>query len=113
MIDKNKQYETREGRPYRCYATDGGGRFPVHGSFFKNNEWHPIRHKENGMFGDDEHHHDLIEVKPRMKIERWLFVYRNGSIATTSVKPNPDCQNVFAVKHIAFEVEEGEGIDAV
>jgi hypothetical protein len=114
MIDKNKQYKTREGRPYRCYATDGGGRFPVHGSFLKNNEWHQISHKENGMFGDNEHHHDLIEVKPRKKIERWIMVERHDACSMWCTKPSQiETANSFAVKHIVFEVEEGEGLDEV
>jgi len=56
---------------------------------------------------------DLIEIKQRIKIERWVFVYRDGSTAAINVKPNPDGQNFFAIKHIVFEVEEGEGLDAV
>jgi hypothetical protein len=110
MVDKNKQYKTREGFPYRCYATDGGGAYPVHGAYFKGGEWLPIRHKENGMFGDDEHYHDLIEVKPRIKIERWVTVADDGSVFvfTNKVKGGP---SVFAIKHIVFEVEEGEGLE--
>jgi hypothetical protein len=112
MIDKDKQYTTREGRPYRCYATDGGGQFPVHGSFFKNNEWHPIRHKENGMFGDDEHHYDLIEVKPRMKFERWYLFTSQGDYSIWQSKPDASSAiDAFAIKHIVFEVEEGEGLE--
>ena len=30
MIDKNKQYRTRDGREVRIYATDGYGHYPVH-----------------------------------------------------------------------------------
>jgi hypothetical protein len=114
MIDKDKQYKTRGGLPYRCYATDGGGRFPVHGSFFKNNEWHPIQHKENGMFGDGEHHHDLIEVKLRMRFERWVEVERDGSYSLWLEKPSTASSvDAFAITRISFEVEEGEGLDAV
>ncbi len=113
-IDKSKQYETRGGLPYRCYATDGGGQFPVHGSFFKNNEWHSIRHKENGMFGDDEHYHDLIEVKPRMKFERWVMVERDGGYSLWLDKPSRAASvDAFGLTRISFEVEEGEGLDAV
>ena len=113
-ISKDKQYTTRKGRPYRCYATDGGGRFPVHGSFFKNNEWHPVRHKENGMFGDDEHRYDLIEIKPRIKIERWVLVERDRSYSLWIDKPSKaSCGDAFAITRITFEVEEGEGLDAV
>jgi hypothetical protein len=39
-----------------------------------------------------------------------MFVYRDGSIAITEVKPSPNGDNVFAVKHIVFEVEKGEGL---
>jgi hypothetical protein len=38
MIDKAKQYKTRDGRPVRIYATDGWGCFPIHGAAATNGE---------------------------------------------------------------------------
>jgi hypothetical protein len=56
---------------------------------------------------------DLIEVKPRIKIERWFVVYGNGEVNTLKTPPVPGSCGRFAIKHIVFEVEEGEGLDAV
>jgi len=114
-ISKDKQYKTREGREARIYATDGGGAYPVHGAVFKGGEWWPVRHTEIGRFNEAEKHgYDLIEVKPRMKIERWALVERDGSYSLWLDKPsNASTVNAFGITRITFEVEEGEGLDAV
>ena len=41
MIDKNKQYKTRNGLPVEIYATDRGGEYPVHGAILKDGVWRP------------------------------------------------------------------------
>ena len=115
MIDKDKQYKTREGFPYRCYATDGGGDYPVHGALFLENSWRMIRHTECGrVFTLCEDKYDLIEVKPRIKIERWALVNRNGDYSLWLDKPSKASSvDAFGLTRISFEVEEGEGLDAV
>ena len=66
MIDKNKQYTTRCGLPFRLYATDGGGDYPVHGAVLKDDKWNIDCWTCDGMFiQSSEHSFDLIEVKPR------------------------------------------------
>jgi hypothetical protein len=114
-ISKDKQYTTREGFPYRCYATDGDGDYPVHGAFFLENSWRVIRHTEYGRaFTSGEDKYDLVEVKPRMKFERWVVLHRNGERVWWMTRPSDTSTvNAFAIKHIVFEVEEGEGLDAV
>jgi hypothetical protein len=111
-ISKDKQYTTRDGREVRIYATDGAGEYSVHGALKSSEGWFYTTWGSQGhiMKPCTETVADLIEVKPRMKIDQWLFVYRDGSTAWTNVKPNPDGKNVFAVKHIVLEVEEGEGL---
>jgi hypothetical protein len=55
-----------------------------------------------------------IEVKPRKKIERWIMVERHDACSMWCTKPSQiETANSFAVKHIVFEVEEGEGLDEV
>ena len=114
MIDKDKQYTTRDGREVRIYATDGCGEYPVHGALKSSNGWVSATWGSHGHVVKPcrESPDDLIEVKRRMKIERWITVADDGSIFvfTNKVKGGP---SVFAVKHIVFEVEEGEGLDAV
>jgi hypothetical protein len=110
-VSKDKQYTTRKGRPYRCYATDGGGEFPVHGAILVDDGWRLCRHTAHGKFhesGDDQW--DLIEVKQRMKIERWVAIGHCGSISMFSEKVTSGGPSLFAIKHIVFEVEEGEGL---
>ena len=115
MIDKSKQYTTREGFPYRCYATDGGGDYPVHGALFLENSWRMIRHTEYGrVFTLREDKYDLVEVKQRMKFERWYLFTSQGDYSIWQSKPDASSTvGAFAIKHIVFEVEEGEGLDAV
>jgi hypothetical protein len=110
-VSKDKHYTTRNGRPYRCYATDCAGEFPVHGAILLDDGWRLARHTAHGKFhesGDDQW--DLIEVKPRMKIERWIFVDDCGMTKTFSGPPTVAGPGCFAVKHIVFEVEKGEGL---
>ena len=111
-ISMGKQYTTREGFPYRCYATDSGGDYPVHGAVILKKEWIPIRHTEIGRFSEAENHqYDLIEVKPRMKIERWIAIDSGGNASMYLSNPPPVViTSAFAIKHIVFEVEEGEGL---
>jgi hypothetical protein len=114
MIDKNKQYKTRDGREVRIYATDGGGIYPVHGAIKGEHEWIPQRWRDDGKFEIDVHKYDLIEVKPRMKIEKWVMVNRNGDYSLWLDKPSKAASvDAFGLTRISFEVEEGEGLDAV
>lgn len=113
MIDKNKQYKTRDGREVRIYATDGAGPHPVHGAIREFNGWYNCNWSQYGKYSEEpDSPSHIIGVKPRIKIERWITVADDGSIFvfTNKVKGGP---SVFAIKHISFEVEEGEGLDAV
>jgi len=113
MIDKDKQYETRDGREVRIYATDGGGEYPVHGAIKRSDRWVSASWGSQGHVVKScrEDPDDLIEVKPRIKIERWIVVYENGEVNTLKTSPTPADYGRFAVKRIVFEVEEGEGLE--
>ena len=117
MIDKNKQYKTRDGRDVRIYATDGGGTYPVHGAIKRPEGWVSASWGSTGYVFSAvrESPDDLIEFKPRMKFERWVVVEDDGSCKMWGEKkPSAEAvSDAFAVKHISFEVEKGEGIDAV
>ena len=114
-ISKNKQYKTRDGREARIYATDGGGTRPIHGAVKNQDGWFLVLWRESGeLFDGFDSSSDLIEVKPRMKFERWVAVERDGGYSLWVDKPSKASSvDAFAIKHIVFEVEEGEGIDAV
>lgn len=115
MIDTTKQYKTREGREVRIYATDCGGIYPVHGAILKSDGWVIHCWRGDGSDAIDSiSNADLIEVKPRMKIERWALVGRDGGYSLWLDKPSDaSIADAFGLTRIAFEVEEGEGLDAV
>jgi hypothetical protein len=115
MIDKNKQYKTRDGREVRIYATDGRGVFPVHGAIRESNGWYSCNWSQYGKYSEEpDSPSHLIEFKPRKKIERWIMVERYDACSMWITKPSQiETVNSFALKHIVFEVEEGEGLDEV
>ncbi len=110
MINKDKQYKTRDGREVRIYATDGGGIYPVHGAIKGEHEWVLNKWSDDGKFELHNHKYDLIEVKPRMKFERWVAIDSGGNASMLSERVTNGGPSLFAIKHIVFEVEEGEGL---
>ena len=116
MIDKSKTYRTRDGREVRIYATDGGGIYPIHGAVRCDDEWTTESWAVDGKWdrlnrsaGDNN---DLIEVKPRIKREVWVNVYRNGVEAYStrhSADYNTEPSRIACVK-LTIDVEEGEGL---
>jgi hypothetical protein len=113
-ISKDNQYTTRDGREVRIYATDGGGDRTVHGAIMVDDGWCLVQWMPDGKrFNSFDSSSDLIEVKPRIKIERWVVIYCDGTSITLSTPPSLNEDERFAVKHIVFEVEKGEGLDAV
>lgn len=38
-IDIEKSYRTRDGHEVRIYATDGNGRYPIHGAYLEGLIW--------------------------------------------------------------------------
>ena len=113
MIDEDKQYTTREGSEVRIYATDGVEPYPVQGAIKRSDGWISATWLSNGHVARcKEHQDDLIEVKPRRRFERWVVLHRNGEWASWMSRPS-DASTVdaFAIKHVVFEVEEGEGLE--
>ena len=115
MIDKNKQYRTRDGREVRIYAVDGLNGCRVHGA---------IRHTEYGWehrawFTDGRMYSypsdsDLIEVRPRIKREVWVNVYRETAFsypnrAWADNHAGEASERIACVK-ITIDCEEGEGL---
>lgn len=116
MIDKNKQYRTRDGREVRIYATDGGGEHPVHGSVFypEEKEWGPEKWTAQGFWmGDINRRLDLIEVKPRIQREVWVNVYTTD-LTFHKAKKDADYidekKNRLACVCLTIDCEEGEGL---
>ena len=115
MIDIDKKYRTRDGREVRIYATDGGGRNPIHGSVKDEDGWiFQVWPKSGRYFEDDDEDYriDLIEVKPRIKQTLWINIYNNyWSISSTEkfAKDKADCGILARVK-VDIDVEEGHGL---
>ncbi len=115
MISKDKQYRTRDGQEVRIYATDAGGRFPVHGAYRSHGLWAAGSWREDGCFwSDTEHENDLLEVKPRIQREVWLNIYPTHIQSYNH--PDKLTADASATKariacvKITIDCEEGEGL---
>ena len=117
MIDKSKQYKTRDGREVRIYATDGGGE-TVHGAvLYDGTYWRQHCWSLCGQYDiNSESHLDLIEVKPRIKREVWVNVYPEWLAASAMAWPskkNADegaAPDRIACVRLTIDCEEGEGL---
>ena len=115
MIDKSKTYRTRNGSEVRIYSTDGGGEYPVHGAYLCRGEWRLVAWDEKGFWTDPDHEDniDLIEVKPRIKREVWVNVYKQG-YAIYSDRATADALAIkdqrIACVRLTIDCEEGTGL---
>jgi len=117
VIDKNKQYRTRDGREVRIYATDGGGKDHIHGAV-KNEcgSWVAEQWFSGGKYAfSGVHMKDLIEVRPRIKREVWVNVYPAflDSDMVHSTKRMADqeaASDRIACVKLTIDCEEGEGL---
>ena len=113
VIDKNKQYRTRDGGEARIYATDGGGTHPVHGAIKLKDGWEAVAWRIDGRLGGyQQTDSDLIEVKPRIKREVWVNVYPNGtqSFGEKRFADEHAKDHRIACVKLTIDVEEGEGL---
>lgn len=115
MIDKSKQYRTRDGREVRIYATDGEGPYPVHGAIRLPTFWCPTNWDENGLYkagGFELHDYDLIEVLPRHKRTVWVNVYEKSISHWDSKELAADraSSDRIACIKVDLDFEEGEGL---
>ena len=110
MIDKNKQYRTRDGREVRIYATDGGGHKPIHGAIREGENWVAYTWLYDGVAALDCN--TLIEVKPRIKREVWVNVYPNGtkSFGEKRFADENAMDHRIACVKLTIDCKEGEGL---
>jgi len=117
MIDKNKQYRTRDGREVRIYATDGNGIWAVHGAILTVDGWWAMCWAKDGKFicggvydGSPSSASDLVEVKPRIKQTVWLNIYPDHVKAWLSEHNAALSSKRIACVKVEIDCEEGEGL---
>jgi hypothetical protein len=79
IISMDKKYKTRDGRAVRLLCTDGPGIYPIIGLIGGN----PITATWNikGLYSTNQVcRHDLVEDKPKIKLEYWLNISRNKNL---------------------------------
>lgn len=117
MIDKNKQYKTRSGFPVEIYATDRGGKYPVHGAICSEGVWHLLSWTKGGCFvaAGNEGKLDLVEVKPRIQLIEWFNVYRDRIGCGHKTRAEADASATLGGHRVAciqipIDCEEGDGL---
>jgi len=116
MIDKSKQYRTRDGREVRIYATDGGGHKPIHGAIREDENWIAYTWLYDGVAALDCN--SLIEVRPRIKREVWVNIYRGREIDWMTIHDERDEADDYPDHHktriacvrLTIDCEEGDGL---
>jgi hypothetical protein len=117
MIDKNKKYQLRNGRPAEVYKTTGLGSFPILGSYLTpSGESRACQWTSEGSFLSCKsiHDFDLVEVKPRIVEERWVNVYPDGATSFHSTRQKCDevaLQTRIACVKVTIDCEHGEGLE--
>lgn len=74
-LDLTKPVQTRDGRPVRIYATDAGGKHPVHGAFLsEEGEWQSDTWTPEGKYLEplSDHCLDLINIPPKPRVIRFV-----------------------------------------
>lgn len=109
MIEMTKTYRTRDGRLVRLLCVDAGGSWPVVGILSGCVATWSIE----GSYASKQSDEDLIEVKPKRKLDVWVNVYQNGCPAAWAERASADAAGGptrIACLHIEREYEEGEGL---
>lgn len=116
-IEMGKQYKTLSGLPARILCTDRNHpSYPVIALVPGIAHERPITYTKDGAFSSSgvENTLDLIEVKPRVKREYWLNVYRTFSSCPYSSKDTADdcaLDHRLACVPITLDCEHGEGLE--
>jgi hypothetical protein len=80
-LDLTKSVQTRDGRQVRIYATDAGGKFPIHGAYRNEADtcWIPYRWTLDGMSFLSELVQapaDLVNIPQVYEVkEAWVNIY--------------------------------------
>ena len=114
VIDKNKQYRTRDGCEVRIYAVDGDDEMPIHGAVLTKHGWKVNSWARDGRWCPNMTDAvDLIEVRPRIKREVWVNVYPHRMGVPSQTKAYADAhrgEDAIACVKLTIDCEEGEGL---
>ena len=119
MVDKDKQYRTRNGREVRIYATDGNSIWAVHGAILTEDGWWSMCWAKDGKFicggvydGSPSSASDLVEVKQRIKKTIWVNIDKQTDdfFDTKEDADEYASQHRIACVKVETDCEEGEGL---
>lgn len=114
MISKDKTYRTRENCEVRIYATDGAPPNSVHGAISTTSGLMSYTWMADGSANSSGNSRfDLIEVKPKFRVERWVNIYSDPPKISYLYKSKPEALRFagggrIATKRIIIEGTEGE-----
>ena len=118
MIDISKKYRTRNGREVRIYATDGGAGASIHGAIKTKTGWLTTAWGARGNYWcNEDHDHDLIEVRPRHKRTVWMNVYDGAKVGGYYEDKSEADERLLSARwpriaciKVDLDFEEGEGL---
>jgi len=112
-ISMDKNYQTRDGHKVKIYSLEGNIYNKIHGAFFHAGKWIALQWYENGKFYKygPPASFDLVEIKERQKIECWVNVYDDRTVAVHLSKEKADINrslHCFSCVKITIDCEKGE-----
>ena len=115
QIDKDKTYQTRNGREVRIYEVHSEGDYPVHGAFkTADGLWQATCWPSTGVYVSGRPlDYDLVLVPKRHTREVWINMYSNGRVSShlsAEYACSTRLPNCIACKHLTFDFIEGEGL---
>lgn len=115
LISMDKKYQTLDGRPARILTVNlNHERYPVAAAILENSGFESVQTYTNeGKFSTDDiqRKYNLVEVKEKKTIERWVNIYSHGQVLAHVSKEIADSmctKHRVACKKI--EYYEGEGL---
>lgn len=111
-ISMDKQYTTRDGRPVRILCVDGLVPYPVVG-LVAGDELPACWTEDGGYMQKEVSYHDLIEAKPRVQYEVWVYRKPEGYLDFREEPYSEAAIDHFGVTLLAripIDVEEGTGL---
>lgn len=109
-ISMDKQYTTRDGRPVRLLCVDAPGPYPVVGIV---DEYVVHWRSDGAHLGLDlpGSHTDLIEAKPKVQCEVWVYRDECGEHIIFDHKADNLPYEWLLVARVTIDVEEGHGLE--